>query len=260
MADKENQLRVIRNRHAGHSKTDGCIFAYALAKRLTKLLQHRHGVQCDTDDAVVWFEFVLPFLVEASVIAGRDPHKAVVRWAEKHAPAYLSAIGIPNAAIQVDAALARREMAPLSASGMYVDWLPKMGAIVDAFRPTWNEVTGLKLLGFGSIDPPSEGERRELDRLRKQAQRRAKGAQPQSDRTKVKDLRRDAECIGISLRTLQGWLSAGNAVEMIRRRLERHPTNCTKLSAPYLLGKYGMDTFVQIPLAGNDDSPVRQTA
>ncbi|CAO4154082.1 hypothetical protein GPNCGGLF_LOCUS4311 [Methylorubrum aminovorans] len=258
--DKENQLRVIRNRVADEHQPRKKNYARGRVGVLTNILKHRHGGPCDTDDAGVWFGIALPFLVEASTIASRDPHKDALGWAKRHVPIYVADAGMPEIIRQIDAAIAERGKVAQTSTGAWVDWLPGMDAIVSAIRLTWEEVTALKLRGYGQINPPDASTRREHNRKRMRATRLARGVTPQSSRTKTKDDATDAECIGRDARTLRRWQKDGRMPEMLQRGINDGSIDVQKPCVSYLLGKYEMHRFRTQELAGNDNGQVSLTA
>lgn len=236
-------------------------FSLGRRKHITDLLKHRHDGPCPTDDAEVWLEIVLPFVVEAAEIRGRSCYLDALNWAYIHVPLLVEQMGPEHVLDLTREVVVQRDEAVAMRAGeasSYLKWLPAMAQIRDALRPTYQEVTTLSFKGWSSIDPPSAEERKKANRLRMQSTRRAKGAKPQSERTKTKDAKHLAECLGVSLATIKRRKNEGTLVELIQQKIESGQLVERNPCIPYLM-KEEAHTFSS-RLAANDDTRATRSA
>lgn len=91
-----------------------------------------------------------------------------------------------------------------------------------------------------------------------QSTRRAKGAKPQSERTKTKDAKHLAECLGVSLATIKRRKNEGTLVELIQQKIESGQLVERNPCIPYLM-KEEAHTFSS-RLAANDDTRATRSA
>ncbi|WP_452181353.1 hypothetical protein [Heyndrickxia sporothermodurans] len=247
-AESRKRERKQQNERSGLS---AAAFAYGRRNAILDLMLMRPG--CDrTDDAELIAEMLVPFVVEAAMLhrhrggSRRDPLAeaekclglALTEWRTTR----------PNAlAALVAQALAKREAAVEAhdpAKSRHVQWLPTMRELVAALRPTREESRHLR--GWACIDPASPEERREADRLRKRAERAAKGATPREE----------------SLSARKPWehLEVSRATWYRLKRQDQPETRETISSAPYPVGIYGPDGSVSALIAGNDNTALAAAA
>jgi hypothetical protein len=116
----------------------------------------------------------------------------------------------------------RRTEAPVG----NVLWLPTAAKIRDELRLTYARRAAINALfpdrqpirGVGVLDPLTKEEKREYDRLRKEAARRAGGVQPQASRTKTAQREALAAEIACSARTLERHEKKGTLVAFLAGR------------------------------------------
>ncbi len=205
--DKENHLRVIRNRRIKKHRS----FPRQRIGALTKLLLHRYDGACQTDDGETWFDLVAPFLIRASHIEGRDPFPAVLAWSERFIPAFVEEIGTDGIKDKAQAILDRRNAARASGD----EWLPMMPEIVAALRITIEEVRSVGLRGFGSINPPTAKDRKMQKQEYARRVRLSRGMKPRASCTRGKDDEALAVRLGVVARTIRRWRLDGILQEKV---------------------------------------------
>jgi hypothetical protein len=213
-------------------------FAYGRRNSILDLMHMRFGGPCLTDDAEVFAEVLIPFIVEFATLhrqrdgSRRDPHGEAHACLSHALPLWTAANPVQLSGM-VAAAIAKRADAVAGhdpTGGRHIPWLPTMAELVATLRPTREEAQHLR--GWSSIDPVSPEERREADRMRKRAARAANGATPRGESISA---RKPWEAIGISRAS---WYR--------RQREEQPETRETVSSAPYPSGN-GMDVSVSPP-------------
>lgn len=205
--DKENHLRVIRKPRIKTHRS----FPRQRIGALTKLLLHRYGGACQTDDGSTWFDLVAPFFIRASHIEGREPFPAALAWSERFIPAFVEEIGTDGIASRVSGIIKRRDEARASGD----EWLPKMPEIVAALRITIEEVRAVGLRGFGSINPPTDEERKAHRREHARKVRLTMGMKPRASCTRGKDDEALASRLGVVARTIRRWRLDGILQEKV---------------------------------------------
>lgn len=133
--DTEAGIRARR-----HKKSS---WAYGRRNSITRLLIHRHGEQCETDDAPAWLEAVLPFIVEATIVANRSTLEGARVWARRRVPAYLDEIGEDGLHEMVDRLVVQRARAAAAQGDLwrdFVTWCPSMAELSERLRPTRAEL------------------------------------------------------------------------------------------------------------------------
>lgn len=195
-----------KERHLEHGRsglTDAS-FAYGRRNAIRELMILRFGGPCLTDDAEWLAEMLVPFIVEAAAFhktregERRCPEAEAVRYLRKVIPRWTEDHGDVLARLVSEAVAKRANAVALHdpAHGKHPRWLPTMPELVAALRVTRDEARLLR--GWACIDPASPEEKREADKLRKRAERAAKGATPRSESLSAT---RPWEALGISRRT-----------------------------------------------------------
>ncbi len=248
--DVENRLRVAR-----YKRYSSRIPRQRVGS-LTKILKFRHDGSCRTDDAAVWFDVVVPFVIEVAVIEGRDPLPAVLAWASRFLPGFYAETGHVEIERRMNALVRERE----AARRIKAHTLPSLRELADLIRLTFEEVTAIGLKGWTSINPPDADTKRARNRDRMQRVRREQGVRSQASRTKTKDDDALAACIGVSRRTILRWRKAGTVADMIRKGIDTGTIDVTKLCALSLLGEYMAHTFATRAPAANDDTHLARSA
>lgn len=218
-------------------------FAYGRRNAINRLMHHRCGGECVTDDAETFIELLVPFLVEAAYLhksrhRERYPRDEVFNFLRAYLPAYLRRDGVAS---MIDAlvdeafdARARAVEIQERTGAAHPEWLPTMDEMVRLLRVTREEVRFLDLRGWGCIDPLNADQRRQIDRDRKRAERAAKGATP---REKSTARTKPWEAAGMSRAT---WYRQRG-----KSALDAPP--CETLSSGPYLSEYGADEFVSLP-------------
>lgn len=252
--DKENSLLRPRGRGPGFRKHKP--FPRQRIATLTMILKHRHGRVCDTDDAETYFDLVAPFLVWASAIEKGDPVAYVTGWCNLNIPGFITQIGPAGIEARVAEMVRLMEHARRTRS----NWTPDMPTIVSALRLTLEENRAIGLKGFGSINPPSNDDKKIRKRDHARKVRLQKGMVPQEKRTRTRDDKALAECIGRGLRTIKRWRASGTLDEQIRLMIQSGSLDGTKVCLSSLQGEYGGHRFVPPELATNDNGRLERTA
>lgn len=253
--DKENSL--LRPRGNGPWIKKHKSFPRQRVGALTKVLRHRHGRVCDTDDAEIYFDLVAPFLVSASAIEKGDPVAYVTGWCNLNIPSFIRQIGPAGIEARVAEMVRLMEHARRTRS----NWAPDMPTMVSALQLTLEEVRAIGLNGFGSINPPSNDDKKSSQRDRMTKLRRSRGVKSQGERTKGKCDDAVALAIGLkSRRTIQIWRQKKVLGERLRPFIESGILDFAKLCSPSLEGEYGEHTFANSELATNDNARLERTA
>ncbi|MCJ2081000.1 hypothetical protein [Methylobacterium sp. J-090] len=169
-----------------------------------------------TDDGEVFLALLLPHYVELAHLSDRMafseavtrlrlwlPHTFAqrgVRWIERE---WYRLCEVRSVAVS------SRDANPVHRDTPFVFWLPTAETVsrdlnlTRARRDAINAVyaaheDGLPIRGLPAIDPLSDEEAREADRVRKEKERRAKGVKAQSSRTETADETAFREGLGIS--------------------------------------------------------------
>lgn len=210
--DKENRLRVRRKEYHGRKVKQYQSFPRQRIGALTRLLQHRHRGPCRTDDGETWLDLVAPFLVQAARIELRDPFAEVLGWCHRFTPAFAEEIGTDGIASRVSGIIKRRDEARASGD----EWLPKMPEIVATLRITIEEVRAVGLRGFGSINPPTDEEKKVHRREHARKVRLTMGMKPRASCTRGKDDEALAARLGVVARTIRRWRLDGILQEKVK--------------------------------------------
>lgn len=242
--DKENSL--LRPRGNGPRITRHKTFPRQRIGALTKILRYLHGGPCQTDDGEVYFDLVAPFLVWASAVERGDPVAYVAKWSNLNVPVFAKEIGSTGIEARVNAMVRQME----DARRDRVRWTPDMKTIVSALQLRLETVRAVGLRGFGSINPPSNDDKKASQRERMTKLRRSRGVKSQGERTKGKC--DDAVAVAIGLkgrRMIQVWRKNGVLGEKLRPFIESGVLDFAKVCAPSLEGEYGEHTFAKSDLA-----------
>lgn len=223
---------------------------------LTKILKHRHGGVCDTDDAETYFDLVAPFLVCAAAIEKGDPVAYVAGWCKTNIPAFAQGIGLAGIEARVNAMVRLMEHARRTGA----KWTPDMPAIVSALQLTQEENRAIGLRGFGSINRPTAEDVKARKKEHARKVRLDKGMVPQSQRHRTRNDIALAECIGRSLRTIKRWRASGRLDEEVRLMIQSGSLDGTKVCLSSLQGEHGGHRFVPPVPATNDNVRMKRTA
>lgn len=211
-------------------------FAYGRRNAIHELMILRFGGPCLTDDAELLAEMLVPFIVEAAAFhktregERRCPETEAFQYLRKTLPRWTEDHGDQLRQLVAEAVARRAEVVAQHdpSRGKHPRWLPTMPELVAALRVARKEARHLR--GWACIDPASPQEKREADKLRKRAERAAKGATPRSESLSAT---RPWEALGISRRT---WYR--------KQAVEGAAPRGTNTSSPYSSALYGRDETV----------------
>lgn len=227
-----NLLREIAREEANReaAAVGPLCFAFGRLRLVNSVVAYRHGGPCLTDDGAVYLDLMLPYAVEIAHLDRSKGYKGAMRRLTYWLPKIIGETGEAGIASQWDALCETRSLALAmrrsESTVGNVQWLPTANKIRDDLRLRHAEREAINALypdrppirTVGVIDPPSDAEKRERDRLRKEAARRIAGVRPQSSRTKTAQREALAQEIGCSARQLANVERAGTIVEFLNAR------------------------------------------
>lgn len=226
------------------SRLQSLMFSCGRLRLVNAVLAYDNWGPCRTDDGEVYFDLMLPYAVEIAHIEPEFDFGRALRRFRYWLPLLVDGMGEAGLKSRWDDQADLRSVARSHNRGEssvgHILHLPTAERIRSDLRITRDLRDSINALypdrppirTVGVIDPPSAAERREADRKRKEAKRRAAGVQPMSSRTRVRDRAVLAREIGCSSRTLSKH--DGDPITLMQFLAERG-ISFQNVSAQYVL-------------------------
>lgn len=206
-------------------------FAFTRWRAVNAILAYDHQGPCRTDDGEVYFDLMLPYAVEAYELWPKSTYQGTYQRFRDWLPKLCADLGHNGYAKRWD------ETCELRSLARGRRWLPSEDQIVTETRLTREKRAAITamyperppLRGLGVIDPLSEDEKREANKLRMRTVRLDQGMIPQAERKIRADDIALAKLAGCTDRTIRSKRLAGTLDAYLAKRGVFFPKVC----APY---------------------------